>query len=329
MTRPLDVLAIGNAIVDVLSPCDDAFITAQKLNKGAMQLIDADEATRLYAQMGPAREVSGGSGANAAVGIAALGCRTAFVGRVSNDQLGEVFAHDIRAAGVEYTVPFADTGNPTARCLILVTPDAQRTMNTFLGSSQDLSEADVDYALVAEAGITYLEGYLWDPEKPRAAMAKAIEVAHGAGRKVAFTLSDAFCVERHRADFRELATGRADIVFANEVELCSLFQTDDFDAAVRQVRGKAEIAVVTRGEKGAVVLTAGEAISVAAEPVAKVVDTTGAGDLFAAGFLAGLSHGRPLAACATMGAVAAAEIISHYGARPEADIAKLVAARLG
>lgn len=328
MTHKLDVLAIGNAIVDVIATADEAFLASEGLAKGSMQLIDAAEATQLYGRMRSAREISGGSGANAAVGIAALGSSAAFVGRVADDQLGQVFAHDIRAAGVNYLTPFADTGNPTARCLILVTPDAQRTMNTFLGASQDLTREDVDYDLVKEAGITYLEGYLWDPPAPREAMVVALEVARANGRKVAFTLSDAFCVERHRQDFRDLADGRVDILFANEVEICSLYQVADFDSAARAIAGKLPIAVITRSEKGAVVLAGGQAIEVPAEPVARIVDTTGAGDLFAAGFLHGLAQGRDLNICAQFGAIAAAEVISHYGARPEADLRALTA-RLG
>lgn len=328
MTDQLDVLAIGNAIVDVIATADDDFLDAQGLAKGSMRLIDSGEAERLYAAMGPGREVSGGSGANAAAGMAALGGKVAFIGRVADDQLGQVFAHDIRAAGVDYLTAFADTGNPTARCLILVTPDAQRTMNTFLGASQDLTRADVDYDLVAKAKITYLEGYLWDPVLPREAMATALEVARANHNRVAFTLSDAFCVDRHRADFRDLADGRVDILFANEVEIKSLYETDDFDAAIRAIQGRLPIAVVTRSAAGALVVTSDEVIAVPAEPVAKVVDTTGAGDLFAAGFLAGLAQGRPLRTCAQLGAIAAAEVISHYGARPEADLKKL-AAKLG
>lgn len=325
MTKPLDVLSIGNAIVDVIAAADEAFLASQNLDKGSMRLIDAAEAERLYGVMGPGREVSGGSGANAAAGMAALGCNVAFIGRVADDQLGQVFAHDIRAAGVDYLTPFADTGNPTARCLIMVTPDAQRTMNTFLGASQDLTEADVDYSLVAQARITYLEGYLWDPPAPRAAMAKALQVARDNGRKVAFTLSDAFCVERHRDDFRMLANGKVDVLFANEVEIKSLFQTDDFNSAVAAIQGRLPIAVITRSEEGALVVTPDDRIAVPAAPVEKVVDTTGAGDLFAAGFLAGLAKGRNLADCARMGAIAAAEVISHYGARPEADLKALTA----
>ena len=329
MTDQIDVLSIGNAIVDVIAPASEGFLADNMLVKGSMRLIDAAEAERLYALMPPGREVSGGSGANAAAGIAALGGKVAFVGRVAADQLGEVFRHDIRAAGVRFDTPFADTGNPTARCLIVVTPDAQRTMNTFLGASQDLTDADVDYDLVATAQITYLEGYLWDPPAPRAAMAKALEVAHDNGRRVAFTLSDSFCVDRHGDDFRALAGGQVDILFANEDEITALWRAKDFDEAVAAQRGKLPIAVITRSEKGAVVLAGDQTIAVPAEPARQVLDTTGAGDLFAAGFLAGLTQGRPLDQCAALGAIAAAEVISHYGARPEADLRALAKARLG
>ncbi len=329
MTKTHDIVVIGNAIVDVIARAEDAFLDANGLRKGTMRLIDAEEATRLYGEMGPGREVSGGSGANAAVGIAALGRDVKFIGRVTKDQLGEVFAHDIRAAGVKYETPLANGATPTARCLILVTPDAQRTMNTFLGSSQHLSNLDVDYDAIAASPITYLEGYLWDAPVPRAAMTKAIEVARGAGRRVAFTLSDLFCIESHPVDFMEMARGGADILFAIEAELKGLYKTDDFGAAVAEQRGACEITVITRSEKGAIVLTRDEEIAIPAEPVSKVVDTTGAGDLFAAGFLAGLSEGQSLTNCAHMGAVAAAEIISHIGARPEANLRALVNKRLG
>lgn len=332
MTAPsLDVLAIGNAIVDVIAQADDAFIASEALTKGAMQLLfSTEEAEALYAKMGAGRETSGGSAANTVAGIAALGLRTGFIGQVADDQLGKVFAHDIQALGVHFdTAPRTD-GPPTARCLILVTPDAQRTMNTYLGASQFLPASALDLALIRSAGILYLEGYLWDPEEPRAAMRVAIDTAREAGRKVAFTLSDSFCIERHREDFLSLINGgQIDILFANEAEILSLNRTGDFEEAVAATAEKVPLLVVTRSEKGAIAITKGERASVPAEPVAEVIDTTGAGDLFAAGFLAGHAQGRSLKDSLTMGAVAAAEVISHYGARPEADLVRLVAKRLG
>jgi sugar/nucleoside kinase (ribokinase family) len=325
-----DVLAIGNAIVDVISETDDAFIELEELTKGGMQLIDADRATQLYGAMGPAREISGGSAANTLAGLSMLGHQCAFIGQTAKDQLGDVFAHDIRAAGIDFDVPARTQEPPTARCLILVTPDAQRTMNTFLGASQFLSADLIDKALIEDAAILYLEGYLWDPEEPRAAMRAAIAHAKSAGRKVAFTLSDAFVIDRHRDDFLALMNeGLIDILFANEVEICSLNQNDNFEASVAASAALVPLLVVTKGENGAIALQDGQRFEVAAEPVARLVDTTGAGDLFAAGFLSGLTQGRSIDACLTMGAVCAAEVISHYGARPEADIKALVAARLG
>jgi len=327
----LDVLAIGNAIVDVIATADDAFLTAEGLPKGSMRLIDAEEATRLYDHMGPAREISGGSAANSVAGIAMLGGRAGFVGQVADDQLGAVFAHDIRATGVEFTTPARGNSEvPTARCLILVTPDAQRTMNTFLGAAQYLPPEALDEHQVRSAGILYLEGYLWDPAEPRAAMERAIEISKAAGNRVAFTLSDAFCIERHRDGFNTLIdSGRIDILFANEVEIKSLTQVDDFEQAVERLASRLPLLVVTRGEHGAIAVQGGERVEVEAEPVEKVVDTTGAGDLFAAGFLSGISRGKPLQESLRMGAIAAAEVISHYGARPEADLKALVAQRLG
>ena len=324
-----DVLAIGNALVDVIATADAAFLDAHAISKGTMRLIAADEAERLYGIMGAGREVSGGSAANTVAGIAAMGGRPAFVGRVAADQLGEVFAHDIRAAGVAFATPPMIDGPPTGRCLIVVTPDGDRTMSTYLGACQELSEGDIDPETVRAAQILYLEGYLWDPAAPRAAMRKAIEIARAAGRKVAFTLSDVFCVEGHRADFLGLLGGHVDVMFGNENEIRALYRTDNLDAAMTELAAHAAVTVVTRSGAGAVVIANGERIAVPAEPVARVVDTTGAGDLFAAGFLAGLASGRPLADCARMGGVAAAEIISHYGARSEGDLAALVAARLG
>lgn len=325
-----DVLAIGNAIVDVISDADDAFIVAQGLNKGGMTLVDAERAQALYDAMGPGREISGGSAANTLAGLARLGHRTAFIGQVARDQLGEVFAHDIRATGIDFTVPARPGQPPTARCLILVTPDAQRTMNTFLGASQFLPAQLIDADLIQSAAILYLEGYLWDPEEPRAAMRSAIDLARAAGRKVALTLSDAFVIARHGPDFlAEMEAGRIDILFANEIEIQALAGTDDFEAAVAAIAPKVPLFICTRGEKGAMAIQDGVRVSVDAEPVERLVDTTGAGDLFAAGVFAGLAQGRDLRDCLVMGAVCAAEVISHYGARPEADIAALVAARLG
>ncbi|WP_129794257.1 adenosine kinase [Sphingosinicella sp. CPCC 101087] len=324
----LDVLAIGNAIVDVLADADDAFLEREGLTKGSMRLVDAEEATRLYDHMGPGRQVSGGSAGNTAAGIAALGGRAGFIGQVAPDQLGEFYIHDLRAAGVELTTPPADFGVPTARCMILVTPDGHRTMNTFLGAAQHLPAEALDEAQIRDSAILYLEGYLWDPETPRYAMVRAIEVARSAGRKVAFTLSDTFCIERHRDGFNALIDdGRVDILFANEAEIQALAGVPHFDSAVQAFQGKVETLVVTRGEKGAVGISRGEHVAVPAERVDRVVDTTGAGDLFAAGFLAGQAQGRDLATSLRLGAVAAAEVISHYGARPEADLRALVAER--
>jgi sugar/nucleoside kinase (ribokinase family) len=325
-----DVIAIGNAIVDVMAPCSDELIEELGLAKGGMTLIDADQARDLYDAMGPAREISGGSAANTLAGLSALGAQCAFVGQVADDQLGQVFAHDIRAVGIDFDTPAREGEPPTARCLIFVTPDGQRTMNTFLGASQFLPAAALDEEAVGGASILYLEGYLWDPEEPRAAMRRAIEAARGAGRKVAFTLSDAFVISRHGDDFRALiADGLIDILFANKSELAALTGEDDFDAGLARLAPHVPTLVVTRSEEGAVAIHDGERAEVAAEPIAKVVDTTGAGDLFAAGFLAGQVKGRDLATCLRMGSIAAAEIISHYGARPEADLAALMQAKLG
>ena len=326
----LDVLAIGNAIVDIIADCDDAFLEAEGLSKGMMRLIDAEEATRLYEHMGPAREISGGSAGNTAAGVAALGGSAGFVGQVATDQLGSFYRHDLTATGVEFTTPAADFGVPTARSMVLVTPDGHRTMNTFLGAAQHLPVAALDEAQIRDSAILYLEGYLWDPETPRYAMIKAIDVARSAGRKVAFTLSDTFCIERHRDGFNALIDGgKVDILFANEAEIQALAAVPHFDTAVDAVRDKVETLVVTRSEKGAIAVRSGECVEVAAEPVGQVVDTTGAGDLFAAGFLAGQARGRGLEESLRIGAIAAAEVISHYGARPEADLKALVEARLG
>jgi sugar/nucleoside kinase (ribokinase family) len=326
----LDVLAIGNAIVDIIADCDDAFLDAEGLTKGSMRLIDAEEATRLYEHMGQAREISGGSAGNTAAGVAALGGRAGFIGQVAPDQLGDFYIHDLRAAGVEFITPPADHGVPTARSMVLVTPDAHRTMNTFLGAAQMLPPEALDEAQIESAAILYLEGYLWDPETPRYAMVKAIDIARRAGRRIAFTLSDTFCIDRHRDGFNQLIdSGKIDILFANEAEIEALAGVPHFETAVASVRARVPLLVVTRSEKGAIAVTAGERAEVGAEPVARIVDTTGAGDLFAAGFLAGHAQGRGLEESLRIGAIAAAEVISHYGARPEADLKALVAARLG
>ena len=319
-----DVLGIGNAIVDVLTHAEDSALDRLGLPKGAMTLIDGPQANQLYEQMGPAVEASGGSAANTLAGIASFGSRGAFIGRVRDDQLGQIFSHDIRAAGVAYETPPASQGPSTARCLIFVTPDAQRTMQTYLGASVGLGPEDIDPDLVAGAGITYLEGYLWDPPAAKDAFRKAAACAAGAGRKVSLSLSDPFCVERHREDFKALVDQSIDILFANEAEICSLYEVGDFASALAAVKGRCELTVLTRSEKGAVVLSGEEAVSVPAAKVEKVVDTTGAGDLFAAGFLHGLSRGQPPVICARYGALAAAEVISHFGARPETPLRDLI-----
>ena len=323
-----DVLGIGNAIVDVLTQADDAFVTAQELPKGGMTLINGARAEALYADMGPAREVSGGSAANTLAGLASLGGRGAFVGKVRNDQLGGIFRHDIRASGVSFETAPSTAGAPTTRCLIIVTPDAQRTMATFLGACVELGPEDIDEDEVGRAKVTYLEGYLWDPPGAKQAFIKAAEAAHAAGREVALSLSDPFCVDRHRAEFRDLVDGHVDLLFANEHEICSLYEVEGFDQALQAVRGQCKVAALTRSEKGAVILGNGEVHVVDAAPVERVVDTTGAGDLYAAGFLRGYTEGRGLYDCGRIGALAAAEVISHYGARPETSLARLVAREL-
>ena len=317
----LDVVAIGNAIVDVLARSDDAFLAEHALTKGGMQLIDAAMAESLYADMGQAKEISGGSAANTLAGLAALGKSCGFIGQVNADQLGDVFAHDVRALGIRFDTPAISGDIPTARCLILVTPDAQRTMNTFLGASQFLPEEALDLELIRSAGILYLEGYLWDPQQPRAAMRAAIEAARGAGRRVAFTLSDNFVIDRHRADFIDLIEqGQIDILFSNEGEIQSLAQVDDFDKALARFADKVPVLVSTRGEHGAVAIVDGVRHAAPCVPVDRIVDTTGAGDLFAAGFLAAHIDGRSVEDCLALGAAAAAEVISHWGARPEEDL---------
>lgn len=321
----LDVIGIGNAIVDVLAHADDHFLERQGIVKGAMTLIDAGRAEALYAAMGPAIEVSGGSAANTIAGVASLGGRAGFIGRVKKDQLGEVFSHDIRALGVRYTTAMAEDGPPTARCLILVTPDAQRSMSTFLGASQDLGPDDIDPAAIAAARVLYLEGYLWDPPGAKLAFRKAIDAARKTHTRIAFSLSDPFCVARYRSEFRALIDdGLIDILFANEHEIQSLFEVEDFDDALQRARGRVPIAALTRSARGSVILADGDVHVIDAAPVHRVVDTTGAGDLYAAGFLWGLAHGRALKTCGQIASLCAAEAISHLGPRPETSLAALV-----
>lgn len=320
-----DVLGVGNAIVDVLAQVDDAFITTHELAKDAMLLIDEARAESLYAAFPPSEEISGGSAANSLAGVASLGGRGAYIGKVAKDQLGEVFAHDLRAAGVAFDTAPLDGGPATARCLIAVPPDARRAMNTFLGASALMDEADIDADLVKASTVIFLEGYLFDREEAKRAFVRAAEYARAADRRVALTLSDVFCVERHRDSFRQLVKNHVDVLFANEAELKSLYETDDFDTALAAVRAETRVAAVTRSEKGAVIVSGDDEARVPAEPVAKIVDTTGAGDLFAAGFLTGYARGADLETCGRLGVIAAGEIISHMGARPQVSLADLAA----
>lgn len=328
MPKSLDVVAIGNAIVDVIARVDDHFIASHGVERGAMTLIDADRGEALYAAMPPGIEVSGGSAGNTAAGLAALGASAGYIGKIRDDLLGKVFRHDITAQGVRFeTAPAAD-GPPTARCLVLVTPDAQRSMNTYLGACVNLTPDDVDPGMIADAQVVYLEGYLWDPPQAKEAFLKAARIAHDSGGKVALSLSDPFCVGRHRAEFQELVRHHVDILFANEHEIVSLFEAKTFDEALQKVRFEVETAALTRSERGSVVVHRDEVHILDAERADRVIDTTGAGDLYAAGFLYGYTQGRDPAACGRIGGICAAEIISHIGARPEADLKKLVADRL-
>ena len=321
--KTYDVVGIGNAVVDIIARCDDAFLSKRNLDKGFMRLIDSNEAGELYEEMGPATERSGGSVANSIAGLASLGAKCGFIGRVAADQFGGIFRHDIRSLGIAYATEPAVDGAPTARCLVLVTPDGERTMNTFLGASVDLTAADIDAGLISAAKVVYLEGYLFDKDEAKSAFRQAAKLAKDAGAKVALSLSDPFCVDRHRDDFRALVKDGADIVFANEKEITSLYETNTFLEAADAALQDCEMAVLTRSEAGSLIVGGGETTEIAAEPVSEVVDATGAGDLYAAGFLFGLTKGLPIADCGRLGSLAAAEAISHIGARPETNLVEL------
>jgi sugar/nucleoside kinase (ribokinase family) len=318
-----DVVAIGNALVDVIAHCDDAFLAAHGRTKGSMALVDTPTVEKLYAAMGPGVEMSGGSAANTVVGVASFGGKAGFIGKIATDQLGEVFRHDIRAAGVTFETQPASGGEPTGRSLILVTPDGQRTMNTFLGVSPHLGNGEVDAELIRSAQILYLEGYLFDRPDAKEAFREAARIAGHAGRPVALTLSDPFCVDRHRAEFLQLVKRSVDILFANEAEITSLYETKSFEVAAQRAKPDIKFAALTRSEKGSVILAGGEAIAIPAAPVAQVVDTTGAGDLYAAGFLFGVARGLSMETAGRLGSLAAAEVISHVGARPQVPLAEL------
>lgn len=325
MSEPtIDVVGIGNALVDVISHETDDFVASQGLVPGSMNLIDEERREALYGQMGVAIEASGGSGANTTVGVASLGGTSHYLGRVRDDQLGEVFNHDIHAAGVGFTNALAADGPPTGCCLILVTEDGERTLNTYLGASSLFGVSDVDPDVIRSGQNLYLEGYLFDPPAAQEAFRFAAGIAHEAGRRVSLTLSDSFCVDRHRDDFRKLLETHVDLLFANEDELCSLYEVDDIEVAIKAVREDCELAAVTRSEKGSVIVTRTERVDIAAEPVAKVIDTTGAGDMYAAGFLYGISHGHDLATCGRIASIAAAEVIAHVGPRPAVALSDLI-----
>lgn len=324
-----DVCGIGNAIVDVLAHCDLDFIDRMRLNKGTMTLIDTARAEELYAAMGPAVEVSGGSCGNTIAGLASLGGKGAYIGKVGNDQLGGIFRHDMKAIGVHFETATATSATPTARSMIFVTPDAERTMNTYLGACVELTPEDVDAAVVGRSKVTYLEGYLWDPPLAKQAFLKAANIAHGAGREISLSLSDPFCVQRYLKEFQDLVEHHVDILFANEHEITALWETSDFDAAVRATQAKCGLAAITRSAKGSVIVTENQVIEVPAWPVPRIVDVTGAGDLYAAGFLYGYTQGREHADSGRIAALAAAEVISHFGARPETPLSELLLQQVG
>lgn len=329
MIKQFDVVGIGNAIVDVLVQADDAFIAAHGLTKGTMALVDEAQADRLYAASGPGLETSGGSAANTLAGIAQLGGRAGFIGRVRNDQLGGIFAHDIRSVGAHFQTPPTTSGPSTARCLILVTPDAQRTMCTYLGASVTLDPADLDLELVGQAKVLYLEGYLWDSEPAKRAFIAAAEVVRAHGGEVALSLSDGFCVDRHRDSFLDLVDGHVDLLFANELEICSLYATDSFEEAVARVRGCCKVAALTRSEQGSLVLAGESSHTIAAYQLGPLVDTTGAGDLYAAGFLHGYTQGQSLEDCGRLGSLCAGLVVTQLGPRPQASLQDLVRLHLG
>ncbi len=319
-----DVAGIGNAIVDVLANVPDDFLQSEGLNKGAMQLIDADQAETLYSKIPPAIEASGGSAANTVADLASLGGVGSFMGKVRDDQLGDIFSHDLKAIGVQYSTPAATSGPATARCIVLVTNDGERTLNTYLGACVAFGPDDVDTGIIADSQVTYLEGYLFDPPAAKEAFFKAADAAHAAGRQVSLSLSDPFCVDRYRDEFRAFIKEHVDVLCANEDEIKSLYQVDSFDDAANMVREECGISALTRGAEGSVVVAGSATVAVAAEKVSKVVDTTGAGDAYAAGFLFGLTHGKDHAECARLGGIAAAEVISHFGARPETELKTLI-----
>ncbi len=323
MPELYDVVGIGNALVDVIAHADDTFVADQALVKGSMTLIETDRAVSLYRALGSAVEMSGGSAANTLCGVASFGGRAAYIGKVCDDDLGRVFGHDLRAVGIAFRPGRPEGDTPTGRCIIVVTPDAQRTMNTYLGVSSLLCPPDIDESTVAMSKVLYMEGYLYDRPAAKDAFRFAAEVAHANGREVSLTLSDSFCVDRHRDDFRGLVADEVDILFGNDDELMSLYEVDSFDAAVQAVRRDCALAAITRGAQGSVIVTHEGVVDVPAEPVDKVLDTTGAGDLFASGFLYGYTQGRPLPECGRLGSIAAAEVISHVGARPLVDLRKL------
>ncbi len=318
-----DVIGIGNAIVDIIGKCNDAFLAKHSAEKGSMRLVNAETIEGIYGQMGPGIEISGGSAANTMVGIASFGGRAAFIGKVADDEFGHIFAHDIKAANVAFSTKPVANKAPTSRSLILVTPDGERTMNTFLGISTDLDHGEVDPDLIKAAKVVYLEGYLFDQPDAKAAFYQATEIAKSAGRQVALTLSDSFCVDRHRDEFLKLIRAGVDILFANEQEILSLYQTDSFEDAVKKTAADTSLAALTRSAKGSLILSDGGAIEIAAQPIEKLVDTTGAGDLYAAGVLHGLTSGQNLATAGRLGSLAAGEIISHVGARPESNLKDL------